>query len=197
MPKQSGEVSNTVVRNVSPAQDVLFLRYYAKFDTGFNVLGSSHNGSTISAKYCCPGEPATGPTSFLSATRHARDTSATANPGKLNVYIYHPAQRDAWGDHFYPTGTVTPFSYMPFDFGPEFVSRPDVLPQMGRWYSYEVMARANTPGKRDGRIALWLDGKLIADFPNLRLRHHCAQGRPLQCRLACQKQHTGCSPQVV
>jgi hypothetical protein len=32
------------------------------------------------------------------------------------------------------------------------------------------MVRANTPGQRDGRIACWLDGKLIADFPNLRLR---------------------------
>jgi hypothetical protein len=32
------------------------------------------------------------------------------------------------------------------------------------------MVKANTPGLRDGRIALWLDGKLIADFTNLRLR---------------------------
>ena len=29
---------------------------------------------------------------------------------------------------------------------------------------------ANTVGKRDGRIACWIDGKLLADFPNLRLR---------------------------
>ena len=32
------------------------------------------------------------------------------------------------------------------------------------------MVKANTPGRRDGRIALWLDGILIAEFPNLRLR---------------------------
>jgi hypothetical protein len=32
------------------------------------------------------------------------------------------------------------------------------------------MVKANTPGLRDGRIALWLDGAIIADFPNLRLR---------------------------
>jgi hypothetical protein len=43
-------------------------------------------------------------------------------------------------------------------------------PALGRRYAYEVMLRANTPGKRDGRIALWLEGKLIADFKNLRLR---------------------------
>ena len=34
--------------------------------------------------------------------------------------------------------------------------------------------KANTPGQRDGRIAMWLDGKLIADFPNLRLRETSA-----------------------
>ena len=44
----------------------------------------------------------------------------------------------------------------------------------GRWYSYEMMVKANTPGQRDGRIAMWLDGKLIADFPNLRLRETSA-----------------------
>ena len=32
------------------------------------------------------------------------------------------------------------------------------------------MLQANTPGQRDGRIAVWLDGKLVADFPSLRLR---------------------------
>ena len=32
------------------------------------------------------------------------------------------------------------------------------------------MVKANTPGQRDGRIAAWIDGKLAADFPNLRLR---------------------------
>ena len=96
--------------------------------------------------------------------------TGTANPGSLNIYVYHPDQRDVWGDHFYPTGRVLPFDRTPGDFGPEFVARPDVIPVLGRWYCYELMVKANTPGQRDGRIAMWLDGKLIADFPNLRLR---------------------------
>ena len=33
-----------------------------------------------------------------------------------------------------------------------------------------IRDRANTPGKRDGRIAFWIDGKLMGDFPNLRFR---------------------------
>jgi hypothetical protein len=32
------------------------------------------------------------------------------------------------------------------------------------------MLRANTPGESDGRVALWLDGELLADFQNLTLR---------------------------
>jgi len=174
VPQTSSEVSNTVAKVVSPGQDALFLRYYARFDGGFNVLGSSHNGSTVSARYCCPGVRADGFNKFLVSYEAWRDNTATANPGRLNAYIYHPDQRDIWGDHFFPTGIVLPFSSVPFDFGPEFVSRPDVTPVLGRWYSYELMVKANTPGQRDGRIAFWLDGRLIADFPNLRLRETTA-----------------------
>jgi len=174
VPQTSSEVSNTVAKVVSPGQDALFLRYYARFDGGFNVLGSSHNGSTVSARYCCPGVRADGFNKFLVSYEAWRDNTATANPGRLNAYIYHPDQRDIWGDHFFPTGTVLPFSSVPFDFGPEFVSRPDVTPVLGRWYCYELMVKANTPGQRDGRVAFWLDGQLIADFPNLRLRETTA-----------------------
>ena len=174
VPRTTSEVSNTVVKFVSPERDALFLRYYARFDGGFNVLGSSHNGSTVSAHYCCPGVRADGSNKFLVSFESWRDNTATANPGRLNGYVYHPEQRDIWGDHFFPTGTVLPFSSVPFDFGPEFVSRPDVTPVLGRWYSYELMVKANTPGQRDGRIAFWLDGQVIADFPNLRLRDTAA-----------------------
>ncbi len=74
---------------------------------------------------------------------------------------------------FYPSGYVLPFSVKrsgEATFGKQFVARPDFAPETGRWYCYEYMVRANTPGKRDGRIAMWVDGKLIADFPNMRLR---------------------------
>jgi hypothetical protein len=170
VPKQSSEVSNNAIKRISPGRDILFLRYYAKFDSSYNVMGSSHNGSTVSANYCCPGVRADGYNKFLVSYESGREETVTANPGQLNIYIYHPDQRDIWGDHFYPTGRVVPFDKTPGNFGPEFVSRPDVIPLLGRWYCYELMVKANTPGQRDGRIAMWLDGKLIADFPNLRLR---------------------------
>jgi len=55
-------------------------------------------------------------------------------------------------------GVVLPNSSVPGDFGDEFVARPNVVPELGRWYCYEFMVKANTPGERDGRIACWLDG---------------------------------------
>ena len=45
-----------------------------------------------------------------------------------------------------------------------------MIPGLGRWYCYELMVKCNTPGQRNGRIAVWLDGNLIADFPNRRIR---------------------------
>ncbi|MGE0762137.1 MAG: hypothetical protein AB7N80_02550 [Bdellovibrionales bacterium] len=146
------------------------MRYYAKYDTSFNVLGSSHNCGMLTSNYSGPGIPANGTNKFLVSFEAGREDAAIANPGKLNIYIYHPEQRDVYGDHFFPTGIVMPFTSIPYNFGSNFVKRPDIVPPLGQWICYELMVKANTPGQRDGRIAFWVDGKLAADFMNLRLR---------------------------
>ena len=175
LPQQNAELSDATDKLVSPEQDALFLRYYSKFDPPFDVVGSNHNGTSVSAHYfvngqATPGVPADGTNKFLVNLESWRGEAATPSPGDLNVYVYHPEQRSQWGDHFFPTGMVLPNSSEPFDFGADFVSRPDIIPELGKWYCYEYMVRANTPGQKDGRIAIWLDGKLVADFGNLRLR---------------------------
>lgn len=175
VPQQNNELSNSTDKAITPERDVLFLRYYSKFQAPYDVVGSSHNGSSISAHYfingqATPGVPADGTNKFLANLENWRGEAATASPGHLNIYIYHPEQRSQWGDHFFPSGMVLPNSSMAGDFGPDFISRSDIIPELEKWYCYEFMLQANTPGKRDGRIAAWLDGKLIADFGNLRLR---------------------------
>jgi hypothetical protein len=175
LPQQTDELSDGTDKVLTEEQDTLFLRYYSKFQAPFDVVGSSHNGSSISAHYfdgnmATPGVPANGTNKFLVNLENWRADAATASPGQLNVYVYHPEQRSDYGDHFYPTGLVNPNTSIAFDFGAGFVMRPDVIPELDRWYCYEYMLRANTAGKRDGRIAIWLDGKLVADFGNLRLR---------------------------
>jgi hypothetical protein len=174
-PQQSVELSNTVAKVLSNEVDTLFLRYYSKYEATFDITGSSHNGGEISAHYyidgnATPGIPADGTNKFLISYENWRGETATTSPGDMNVYIYHPAQRDNYGDHFFPNGDVMPNTSIPGDFGPTFVARPNIIPELDRWYSYEVMLHANTPGVRDGRITCWIDGQIIADFPNLRLR---------------------------
>jgi hypothetical protein len=175
LPQQTAELSDATDKVLAQEEDVLYLRYYSKFQPPYDVVGSSHNGSSISAHYfingqATPGVPADGTNKFLANLENWRGDAATPAPGNLNIYLYHPEQRSQYGDHFFPTGMVLPNSSVPYDFGPAFVSRPDLLPALDRWYCYEYMVKANTPGQRDGRITVWVDGELTADFPNLRLR---------------------------
>lgn len=176
-PQQSAELSNGIARELKKSDelDVLFLRYYAKFDESFNITGSSHNGGGMSAHYfvngnATPGVPADGKNKFLIEYEFWRGEASDPTPGNLNIYIYHPEQRSQWGDHFFPNGDVMPNTSIPGNFGTDFISRPNIVVDLGKWYCYEVMLKANTPGLRDGRIGCWLDGKLVADFTNLRFR---------------------------
>jgi hypothetical protein len=175
VPQQTADLSVATDKLVNPEQDVLFLRYYSKFQPPYDVVGSSHNGSSISAHYlvngqATPGVRANGTNKFLASLENWRDDAPTPSPGYLNIYLYHPEQRSDYGDHFYPNGDVSPYTLVKFPYGSGFVSRPNIIPQLDRWYCYEYMVRANTPGRRDGRVAVWLDGVLVADFPGLRLR---------------------------
>ena len=175
LPQNIKEQSDGINKKISPEQDILFLRYYSKFDAPFDVIGSSHNGSCISAHYfdngrATPGIPANGTNKFLVNLENWRGDTLTPSPGHLNLYVYHPEQRTEYGDHFFPDGMVLPFSYTPFDFGKDFISHPLIITPLDQWFCYEYMVKANTPGKRDGRIAVWIDGQLVADFQNLRFR---------------------------
>lgn len=174
-PVQTQELSTAIAKVLDNTVDTLYLRYYSKYEGTFGIIGSSHNGSDISAGYyvngnATPGVPANGTNKYLIAFENWRGDAATTTPGEQNIYIYHPAQRDNYGDHFFPDGRVMPNTSIPGDFGTEFVARPNFTPELDRWYSYEVMLHANTPGERDGRITCWVDGEVIADFTNLRLR---------------------------
>jgi hypothetical protein len=90
-------------------------------------------------------------------------------PGRSNIYCYHMDQVGRFGDKFFPSGQVVPAQNEGL-FGEGFVAQPEFNAERGRWYCYEFMVAANTPGERDGRVAFWVDGRLAGDFPNLRFR---------------------------
>jgi hypothetical protein len=175
MPVQASEISNATDKSLSPELDVLYLRYYSKFESPYDILGSSHNGSSISAHYfsngnATPGVRADGTNKFLVNLENWRGDAATLSPGYLNFYVYHPEQRDNYGDHWFPSGLVSPNTSLPYDFGPGFTPHEDIIPELDRWYCYEYMVKANAPGSRDGEVTLWLDGIQLVSFRNLRLR---------------------------
>jgi len=177
IPKQEAPLDTGIAKLLTRTQRIVFLRWYEKFGAGWHVPdGSVHNGASISSRYfdrgsATPGIRADGRNKFL--VNFENENSTGAAPGNMNVYVYWPEQGERWGDHFFPSGLVLPHSEGrsgEATFGKQFEARPDFSPVLDRWYCYEYMVRVNTPGSRDGRIALWVDGRLIADFPNLRLR---------------------------
>jgi hypothetical protein len=169
VPAQTTNVGNGVDKRMNPTRDLVFVRVYTKFVPGYNITGSEHNGISVTSQYCCPGVPANGTNKFYVDVENGRDL-ASANPGFTNAYVYYPQQRGSYGDHWFPDGIVLPGSNTPGNFGPYFVPRTNFIPNLNQWYCYEMMVQANTPGLRDGRVAIWIDGNLIADFQNLRLR---------------------------
>ncbi len=169
--------SHNAVKQFKPGFDTLHLRYYMKYHPEFP--GCHHTGMLILAgapgitlaRGSATGVVPDGRNHFeaLIDTAPPRRRSTTPPPGNINIYCYHMDQGRIWGDLLFPTGKVVPPENK-WLFEENFVPRPNLNLERGRWYCYELMVKANTPGERDGRVAYWIDGKLAGDFPNLRFR---------------------------
>lgn len=70
--------------------------------------------------------------------------------GKLGQYIYHPDQPKRFGEFF------------------EWDMQPIVKDQ---WHQIKTEIRLNHAGKRDGMIKTWLNGRLVFEKANFRLRN--------------------------
>jgi len=136
--------------------DAMYMRWYQKFAADFDQDKLTHTGAGIAG--CAPGvgvpggagKKPNGRDKFCTALDPWRDWGKNPSPGELMLYTYHPDQGGRWGANLKP--------------------KTKTIPKLGRWYCYEIMAEGNTPGKKDGRVAIWADGKLLEEFGNLRLR---------------------------
>jgi len=184
LPISGMEVANACKKAISPKQNTLFIRAYMKFDPGFHVVGSSHTGLTLSANYPGPGNgtprDGTGWFLFLLQNNLQGPLSGGIPPGNAHLYVYWPKQRGAFGDHWYPDGRVVPWETgignkgdwvaYPMQY-PHFQPYPNnVMPPRDKWFCYELMVHANTPGQKDGEVKCWYNGRLVADFPDLSIR---------------------------
>ena len=90
VPEQDEELSNATDKVLTEELDLLFLRYYSKFQAPYDVVGSSHNGSMISAHYfidgnATPGIRANGTNKFLVNYENWRGETATPSPGEWRM----------------------------------------------------------------------------------------------------------------
>jgi hypothetical protein len=171
--------------------DAVHMRWYMKWDARYVVPGH-HVGINIMAQYnvlghhATPGIPADGWNKFNSTVdfRGNLNVPDSENPiGWYTHYFYHPSQHVIWGDSCYPDGTVAGNPDKPeWAKSPYFTARPNFIPKVNKWYCFEQMVVANsvkthptdsgrTYGINDGRVAFWADGELVADFPNIMMRH--------------------------
>jgi len=136
--------------------DAMYMRWYQKFAADFDQDKLTHTGAGIAG--CAPGvgvpggagKKPNGRDKFCTALDPWRDWGKNPSPGELMLYTYHPDQGGRWGANLRPKNKT--------------------IPKLGRWYCYEIMAEGNTPGQKNGRVAIWADGRLLEEFGNLRLR---------------------------
>jgi hypothetical protein len=144
-------------------------RRYIRFDADYDQGNLNHTGGGLTAvtgndKWRAMGSAGIKPSGddhFSCAFEPWCDWGRVAKPGYLFFYVYWmDMERDRDG-HFW--GNML---------GPEVAER--FVPERGRWYCLEQMVKANSPGKADGELAAWIDGKLYLHYTGLRLRSDAA-----------------------
>lgn len=179
LPISNVETTDSVLKRLSPEEPVLYIRAYEKFDPGFSVTASGHNGLRIGGHYPGPGHrpPPDGTGWFLFTLQNhkgAAGRGGEVQPGFAQVYSYWPLQSSNYGDHWYSDGWVSPRGWglwvlFPNRY-PDFHTMLNWQPLRGIWYCYEFMVKTNTVGRNDGVVAVWINGNLTGYFPNLFIR---------------------------
>lgn len=123
--------------------DLCFYRVYCKLPEDFAVRAM--HGWSITAT--APGVSALGGAGQRPNGKDKFTLTIDNMVENISLYTYHPEQ-PKWG-----TSHRTGFSM-----------------EKGKWQSIELMLKANEPGKRDGEIAVWLDGKLLSHWAGFRYR---------------------------
>jgi hypothetical protein len=167
MPQTNTDVWNALIKTISPTRDKLFVRAYVRYQANYQGVHEAHNGMRVTGNpYLGPGRRPTGRDFFLVNLENSRYRNE-GEPGYTHAYVYHPEQDDIYGEIWDSDGTTINGAQ---SFGPFFVPRPKTIAPRGVWTCYEMLVQMNTPGSRDGRIAFWENGKLIADWQNVRFR---------------------------
>ncbi|HUL29816.1 MAG TPA: hypothetical protein VLZ03_05115 [Thermodesulfobacteriota bacterium] len=137
-----------------PINDVVYVRMYLRLEDDFS-MGTANQLKLFSIKGGSKPENAYGGAGTAPTGRDKFSVTLSLDGGRsLHFYLYSPDQWGGYGDWVYCQSSF---------FHKVGLSR-------GRWYCIELMLKNNTPGKKDGQIKAWLDGKRIGKVEKLRFR---------------------------
>ncbi len=171
MEMQRGSNTGADLKKWFAGADRVFVRFYVKFSPDHRYL---HHFVTLLAnepgnRWAAFGKAGTKPDGrwFCSGMEPWFAWGRNPPPGELMMYSYFldmdmdPKMRRYWGNMFFPPGPDRGRPAQP----------TRVLPALGRWQCWEFMIEANRDADHaDGRQAMWLDGRQIAEFTGLRWR---------------------------
>lgn len=129
----------------------VYFRYYLRFGDDWNPTGGGKLpgiGGTY-GKVGWGGRPSDGTNGWS-----ARGLFKASKDGKtpIGFYCYHADMRGKYGENWVWDRDKLGFL------------------ENNRWYCIEQFARLNTPGKKDGVLRGWIDGKLAFEKTDVRMR---------------------------
>lgn len=122
----------------------LFFQYKVKFPLDFTWMKGGKIPGLTSYPYH--------PTGCISSSQFDGFSTRMMwrESGQLFEYIYNPEKVEQCGDYYKPD---QPFYFV-----------------KNRWYTLTQEVKLNTPGKKDGIVRQWVDGKLLIEIDNTVLR---------------------------
>jgi hypothetical protein len=145
--------------------DRVHLRYYIKFAADYNQGNLNHTGGSLAGtsgngKWDGMGQAGIRPKGddrLSMGFEPWRDWGRQPAPGSMFLYTYWmDMKRDRDGNYWGNMMTPDPEEH--------------INPQRDRWYCMEIMIQLNEPGKADGELAAWIDGKLYLHYKGFRWR---------------------------
>lgn len=127
--------------------DEVYFRYYLYLGENWNYTGKMPGFGGTYGREGWGGKPSDGTRGWS-----ARGMGKSHDKGfSMGTYCYHADMKGKYGDGW---------------------SWKGVSLDKGRWYCIEQYCRMNTPGKKDGVIRAWVDGKRVFEKSDIRMRHN-------------------------
>lgn len=155
--RKDGHEDVTFVKWLRPGHDELHMRYYVRYGKDYGYHGHGGGGFMADAEkggFKGAGKAPEGD-KFFWATLEPIGPRDWDPPGAMIFYAYwwkmKPDGRgNYWGNWFRPT--------------------PDQVPKRETWICVEWRVKANNPGKEDGELDCWIDGKKRGEFRQINWR---------------------------